>query len=82
MAVSSDVLERIRKFSVDCNKREEEHGVSEPPSAEDWEAHERRLDRALTNLQEQVRRQDESLRQVSVCPNPLHGQLPRLNALR
>ena len=65
MGISSEVADKIRAFSEDCHKRDEETRASEPLDELDLEEHNRRLDRTLRGLQEQVKRQEATLREVS-----------------
>ena len=64
MAISSEVVDKIRAFSEDCSKRDEETRASHPLDELDLEEHSRRLDRTLSGLQEQVKRQEATLREV------------------
>ena len=66
MAVSPDVVDKICAFSEECRKRDEETRASEPLDELDLEEHNRRLDRTLRGLQEQVKRQEATLREVSL----------------
>lgn len=66
MAVPPEVVDKIRSFSEDCSKREEEQRASDQPDELDLEDHNRRLDRTLRGLQEQVRRQEAVLQEVSL----------------
>ena len=64
MAISSEVIDKIRAFSEDCRKRDEETRASDPLDELDLEEHNRRLDRTLRRLQEQVKRQEATLQEV------------------
>ncbi|KAL1956532.1 hypothetical protein VTO42DRAFT_7095 [Malbranchea cinnamomea] len=64
MAVKSDILEKIQAFSEDCRRREEEQRVSEGPSDLDLEEYNRRVDRTLLRLQEQVEQQETTLQEL------------------
>lgn len=66
MAISADVVEKICAFSEECRKRDEETRASEPLDELDLEEHNRLLDRTLRGLQEQVKRQEVTLREVSL----------------
>lgn len=64
MDVSDEAVQRIQKF-VQNRKAAEKESTSEPLSATALHAYTRRLDGTLSELHEQVRRQEEDLRKVT-----------------
>ena len=66
MASQTDILEKIRLFSENAQKHEKQR-ADDAPNTVDYHAYNRRLDRTLQGLKDQVRRQEAALNEVSLA---------------
>lgn len=67
MEVPEEAVQKIQKFAQNRQNAEKE-SAREPLSATALDAYTRRLDGTLRELQEQVRRQEEDLKKVTLKP--------------
>ncbi|PGH13028.1 hypothetical protein AJ80_06512 [Polytolypa hystricis UAMH7299] len=87
MASNEDILKKIRVFSENVHKLEEERANDRSSSDIDHQAYNRRLDQTLRALQDQVRRQEVALEELRLSkqvelPRPDLDPIARLAQIR